>query len=312
MKPPAAATPPAWAVAFAFAVIYISWGTTYLATRTAVADEHMPPALFGGVRLGCAGGLLLAFQLVRGQSLRIDGRTFARLFIVSCFLFLGANWFITVAQTRVPSSVAAVLVATTPLWMGLFAMLWPGGERLHARGWLGLLVGLAGVGLLFAPRVAVSAEAVDTPYLLLVLASSASWAVGSLVLRHHPVPISHLTSAGYQMFFGGVSQIVLGLSLGEIDVLPDHLTAVTVTAFLYLLVVGSLSGFVAFNWLLGHVSVAKVGTYAYVNPAIAVLVGWCAGEAVTLVLLSGIAVILFGVYLVRADKTPPVVTESVE
>lgn len=298
--------PPAWAIVLAFAIIYVSWGTTYLAIRVAVYREQLPPALFGGSRLACAGLILLGFQAATGQSLRVSRRTFLRLLGISLLLFLLGNWLIAVAQTRVPSGVAAVLVATTPLWMALLAMLWPEGERLHLRGWLGLVIGLAGVTLLFAPKLQAGdpLDAADTPFLLLVLASSLAWAVGSLLLRHVALPISHLTSAGYQMLLGGGAQVLIGLALGEVDRVPEQLTGPAVGSFFYLLVVGSLAGFVAFNWLLGHVSAAKVGTYAYVNPVIAVAVGWFDGEAVTGWIVAGIVVILSGVYLVRGEKRP--------
>ena len=125
-----------------------------------------------------------------------------------------------------------------------------------------------------------------------------------LLSRHLNLPIPHLTSAGWQMLFGGMSQILLGTVLGEWPAIPLPLPPRAIGAFLYVLVFGSLMGFVAFNWLLGHVPVAKVGTYAYVNPVIAVFIGACAGEPIDVWLFAGIAVILAGVYLVRGDHAP--------
>jgi drug/metabolite transporter (DMT)-like permease len=297
--------PARWALVVAFGVIYLSWGTTYLAVRTAVHDERMPPALFMGTRIGSAGLILLTYQLARGRSLRLSGRDFLRLFGVSILLFLLANWLISVAQIRLASGMAAVLVATTPLWMGLFSLAWPHGDRLSARGWLGLLLGLAGVLILLAPRLSDPTELLRDFSPLLVLGSAAAWALGSLLLRHAPVSLPHLSSAGYQMLLGGSCQIVLGLSLGEAERVPLPLTPGAIGSFFYLLVVGSLLGFVAYNWLLGHVAAAKVGTYAYVNPVIAILLGWLTGEALTATLLAGIAVILAGVYLVRDQRLAP-------
>lgn len=298
----ALAAPPRWAVVLAFAVIYVSWGTTYWAIRKAVHDEQLPPALFGGARIALAGLLLLTYQVLRGRSLRISARDFVRLLGVSLLLFVLGNWLIAVAQTRVESGMAAVLAATTPLWIGLFALAWPSGERLSVRGWLGLLLGLGGVLVLLAPRLADPAALLHDLSPLLVLGSAAAWGLGSLTLRHSPVMLPHLTSAGFQMLLGGACQVLLGLSLGETALLPSQVTGWAVGSFLYLLVVGSLLGFVAYNWLLGHVPAAQVGTYAYVNPAIALLLGWLTGEAVTAALLVGIAVILVGVYLVRAER----------
>ena len=293
--------PPTWAIALAFAIVYFSWGTTYMATSIAMKDEHMPAALFGGVRLCLAGSLLLLCQSIRGQRLRLSGGVYLRLLLVSWYYFLLANYLINVGQKVVPSGIAAILIATTPLWMGLFGMLWPSGERLSWRGWLGLLIGFGGIVL---TKFDDGLGFLYDLYPLLILGSAACWAMGSLVSRHMALKVPHLTSAGFQMIFGGISQITLGSALGEWHQLPDQLTNRAIGCFVYVLIFGSLLGFVAFNWLLGHIAAAKVGTYAYVNPIIAVFIGWCAGEVVHAWILAGIAVILVGVYLVRADQAP--------
>ena len=145
--------PPAWAVALSFGIIYVVWGTTYLAIKLGVRDEQLPPLLFGGARIVSAGILLLAYQWLRGASLRLSGNDALHLVTTGALLFVAGNGFITYAQKTVDSSIAAVLIATTPLWIGLWATLWPHGERLTPRGWLGLLVGLAGVIVLSAPRL---------------------------------------------------------------------------------------------------------------------------------------------------------------
>jgi drug/metabolite transporter (DMT)-like permease len=295
-------TPPAaWAIALAFGIVFFSWGTTYLATSIAMKEEHMPPGLFGGTRILTAGTILLLYQWARGQTLRLRAGDYLRLFVISAFLFLSSNLLIMYGQKKVESSVAAILIATTPLWMGLFAMFFPRGERLSWRGWLGLTIGFVGIVLTNLDR---RINFFNDFHSLLILGSAACWAMGSLVSRYMALPIPHFTSAGFQMVFGGASQLVLGSAIGEWDDLPGHLSPAAVWAFLYLLVYGSLMGFVAFNWLLGHVSASKVGTYAYVNPVIAVFIGWCAGEVVNAWILAGIAVILLGVYLVRRDHTP--------
>ncbi len=303
------ARPTTWTIVFAFAIIYTSWGTTYLAIKRGVKDEHLPPALFGGARVGLAGLLLLGYLAARGQSLRLARREVATVAVTGCILFVGGNGLITAAEKTVPSGVAAVLAATTPLWIGLLTVLWPGGERLSGRGWLGLVVGLAGVLLLLGPKLGDPADFVRDVGPLLVLGSALSWACGSLVMRHHRLEGSHLTAAGYQMAIGGGCLTLLGLVSGEASRLPEQVTVGAVGSFVYLLVVGSLVGFVAYNWLLGHVSAAKVSTYAYVNPAVAVLIGWADGEEMTVWLAGGIAVILAGVALVRgggvkAGSTP--------
>lgn len=294
--------PSPWALAIGFTLIYISWGTTYLPTRLAVHDEHMPPALFGGIRLFAAGLLLLAYQVCRGAGIGLTRGDFGKILGVSFLLFVAGSGLMNAANETVPSGVCAVLAATTPLWLGLFGMLWPQGDRLTARGWLGLLIGLVGVLLLVIPKLTGTEEFVHNIGVVLVLGSAASWAIGSLVLRRLRFRTSHLTSAAYQMIFGGVSLSLVGVMLGECQRWPETMAPRVLAAFCYLLIFGSLVGFVAFNWLLGHVAAAKVGTYAYVNPVVAVLVGWVAGEEINVWLAAGICVILFGVFLVRGGE----------
>jgi drug/metabolite transporter (DMT)-like permease len=302
---PAAKPPAAWALALAFAIIYTAWGTTYYAIKLGVRDERLPPLLFGGARIAIGGALLLAYQWLRGDSLRMPRRNVLRLLGIGWLMFVAGNGLIGYGQKTVDSSIAAVLIATTPLWIGLLAMLWPGGERLTRRGWLGLVLGLAGVFVLLTPQWLNTELAFDAARFLLVLGSAASWALGSLLLRHVPIEQSRLTAATYQMLLGGVSMLGVGTLLGEVADLPERVTASAVAVFCYLLIVGSLGGFVAFNWLLGHVSAAKVGTYAYVNPLVAVLIGCATGEDFTWALAAGMTIILLGVFLVRGGEKRP-------
>jgi drug/metabolite transporter (DMT)-like permease len=170
---------------------------------------------------------------------------------------------------------------------------------------MGLLIGFGGILLTLARQLQSDLPLLNDRYHMCILGSAMSWALGSLVSRHLPSKLPHLTSAGFQMLFGGLSQTSLGTAVGEWQRLPDEINAQIIGTFLYVLVFGSLSGFVAFNWLLGHVPAAKVGTYAYVNPIIAVFIGWCVNETVIdLNLVAGIGVILLGVYLVRGDHRP--------
>jgi drug/metabolite transporter (DMT)-like permease len=292
--------PATWSLILAFTLVYLSWGTTYLAIKRGVKDEHLPPALFGGVRVCLAGLLLLGYLGLRGERLRLERRDLIGVTLGGALLFVGGNNFLALAERTVPSGVAAILVATTPLWIALFEMFWPRGDRLSGRGWLGLGIGLGGVLLLLTPKLRDPADFLMDFGPLLVLASAASWSLGALVLRHWRLRAAHLTVAGYQMALGGGGQALLGLALGETADLPEQITPGAVGAFVYLLIVGSLVGFVAFNWLLGHVSAARAGTYAYVNPIVAVLVGCLLdGEELTGWIVGGIVVILAGVALVR-------------
>ena len=297
--------PSTWVIGLAFGLLFLTWGTTYYATGYAMKEGGMPPALFGGIRLILAGTILLGYQAACGRSLRLSLLEAGQLLLIALCLFLGANLLITIGQKTVESGVAAILIATTPLFMGLFAMLWPKGERLSWIGWIGLLIGLAGIVLTLAPKIADGIDLVKDLGPLLMLGSAAAWAIGSLFSRQMGVKLPHLTSAGFQMLFGVLCQFTVCTCIGEWPVLIEKLSWGAVAAFLYLLVAGSLIGFVAFNWLLGHVSAAKVGTYAYINPIIAVFIGWITNETeVHAWLIPGIAVILGGVYLVRRDHVP--------
>ncbi len=293
--------PPAWLVALAFALVYVSWGTTYLAIREGV--QAFPPALFGGVRITLAGLVLLGYQVVRRQPLRLPPRDVLWLGLVSLFMFVGGNGLITLAEKSVASGFASVLAATTPLWIGLLEVALPRGERLRGLGWLGLLLGLAGVLVLLPEPWNVGGLFQDGGPLL-VIGSAFFWAVGSVLMRRRRGVGSRLAVATWQLLLGGSCLIVIGLALGEArDVDPARFTPAAVGAFFYLLVVGSLVGFVAYTWLLDHVSAAMAGTYAYVNPAVALLVGWLvAHEEVTPRMLLGMVVILASVALVRSGS----------
>jgi drug/metabolite transporter (DMT)-like permease len=296
--------PSSWALVVGFALVYLSWGTTYLPTRIAIHDETMPPLLFGGIRIFCGGLLLLLYQVGRGGRVSLGAGDFGKIVGVSWLLFVAGSGLMFAASESINSGVCAILAATTPLWLGLFAMLWPHGDRLTPRGWLGLFVGLGGVLLLLAPRLATAEEFGENIGVALALGSAVAWAFGSLVLRHLRLRTAHLTNAAYQLICGGIGLILAGVLLGETRRWPDQVSPRAIQAFLYLLLFGSLVGFVAYNWLLSHVAAAKVGTYAYVNPVIAVLVGWVAGEEFTAWLAAGISVILLGVFLVRDGERP--------
>jgi drug/metabolite transporter (DMT)-like permease len=299
--------PAVWAITLAFACLYISWGTTYLAIREGV--KTLPPALFGGTRLAAAGLVLLTYLAARAQRLMLPRRELLDAAVVGICLFVFGNGLITFAEKSVLSIVTAVLVATTPIWFALLESVWPWGERLTTRGWLGLALGMAGVLVLLAPELRQIDHFFDDLGPLLILGSAFSWAVGSFVLRHRRKGQqgSHLLSAAYQMVIGGLLLTFVGLVAGETKELTvDSLTSTAVFSFFYLLVVGSLVGFVAYNWLLGHVSPVLVGTYAYVNPVVAILVGWLiGGEALSLWILAGVATILSGVALVRIGGVRP-------
>jgi drug/metabolite transporter (DMT)-like permease len=292
-----------WPLVLAFSLVYLSWGTTYLAIKVGVRD--LPPGLFGGVRYIVAGMLLLSFLGLRREPLAVPRREWGWLTLSSLFLMVGGNGLINLAETTVDSGVASVLAATTPLWLALLETIWPWGEKLSGRGWLGVFLGLGGVLVLLAPRLDSPARFLQESGPLLVLASAACWAAGSFILRHQRRSSPPLATAAYQMILGGSALSLVGLAAGEGGQLsPEHFTSEAVFAFFYLLIVGSLIGFVAYTWLLARVSATLAGTYAYVNPVVAILVAGLLGrEEITGGIIGGMLIILAGVALVRVGGT---------
>jgi drug/metabolite transporter (DMT)-like permease len=305
LTPNLASRPARWRVVLAFSLVYLSWGTTFLAIRKGV--ETFPPALFSGTRVALAGILLLGYMAWRGQPLRLGRKEFLWTWLISVLMFVGGNGLLSFGEQRIESGLASVLAATSPLWVALLEMLWPWGDRLRPLGWLGLLAGLGGVMLLLAPGLRGPTALWREIGPLFILGSALSWAIGSFLVRHRRLRVDHLASASYQMILGGGSLCVLGLFLGEgAQVEAAHTSPAAVYAFIHLLVFGSLVGFVAYNWLLNHVSSTLAGTYAYVNPLVAILVGWLVGgERITGWIVAGMGVILLGVALVRSGVVPP-------
>lgn len=288
-------------------IVWSCWGTTYLAIRIGVQD--LPPFLFSGLRLVLAGLILVGFLYLWKGKVFLPGKSFWPILASGLFLFVGGNGLCTWAEKSVESGLASVLVATTPLWLSLFDSLWPGGERLPVFKWAGLLLGFGGVCLILL-------DGGNQPQLLeweqweegnlLALASAFCWAIGSIIQRRLVPKMDAVQIAGWQMLLGGLALSVLGLATREpAQITPEHLTYSAVGAFFYLLVFGSLLGFVAFVWLLQHTTPAIAGTYGYVNPVVAVWVGWLlGGESPGWIILPGMGLILLAVFLVRLPGAP--------
>jgi drug/metabolite transporter (DMT)-like permease len=293
------ARPSRFAILFAFAVLYISWGTTYSASK--VGLEYFPPCLFAGTRLALAGAILLSTLVALGQSIRLDRRRLTVVALSGFFLFMAGNGLLTYAQTMLASGMAAVLVSPTPLYFALLEWLTPRGERLTPRGWLGLALGLGGVAILGLQRVEPGSNQAFGLGFLLATGSSIAWSFGSLMIRHKAPRTSPFVVAGYQMLVGGLALTLLGLLFGEVGRIgPQAFTPVSIGAYLYLLAAASLGGFVAYIYLLAHVSPALVSTHAYVNPVVALIVGFAwLGEPITALTLGCMGVILAGVTLLR-------------
>jgi drug/metabolite transporter (DMT)-like permease len=262
------ATPaPRWQIALALASIYLIWGSTYLAIGVAV--ETMPPLLMAGARFLLAGALLYGAMRWRGEPAP-SAEQWRSAAIVGTLLLLGGNGLVCLAERSVISSLAALLVATVPLWMVLLP--WAiGSSRPPLRTLLALATGLAGVALL---TMGGQGQGVDPLGAALLIAATLSWAIGSLwsrQLRHAPSP---LVSTSLQMLCGGAALLVLAVLVGDVGRLDPHaMTAASLASFAYLVTVGSIVGFGSYVFLLRHTSATLATSYSYVNPLVALALG---------------------------------------
>ena len=288
------------AVAYAaFAIVCVVWGTTYLGIR--VALETIPPFLLTGIRFVVAGAIMIGIAKLRGEALPRDRRTLAHLALIG-FLMVGVgNLTVVWAEQWVPSGLAALLVATAPFWMAIIEMFRTTGERMDARGVVGMLIGFSGVAMLVTPRGSGGVWSIG--FLLGALAIQVGgicWQLGSAHgkynLRHVPL----LASAALQMLFGGVMVSVISVAIGE----PARFTlnSRTLVALVYLTLFGSVLAYSAYVFALAHLRTTTTALYAYVNPVVAVFLGWLIlDEPLTWLSVVAMVVILGGVALVQSS-----------
>lgn len=292
-------------VVLAFAAVYLIWGSTYLAIKVAI--ETLPPFFMASLRFLIAGSLLYALATLRGAR-RPSREHWGASFIVGALLLVGGNGALVWSEERVPSGLAALLLATIPIWMVLLDSFRKGGPKLGARVMGGLAVGIAGLGLLVGPSELWGSSRVDPLGAGVLMFGSLSWSVGSLYSRHAKLPPSPFLAAAMEMLAGGALLIAVGMVSGEGRQL--HWAAVStrsMAGLLYLVIFGSLLGFTAYIWLLGVASTARVSTYAYVNPVVAVFLGWAfAGEALSVRELLATAAIVGAVALIITHRPEPV------
>ncbi|MBI2383614.1 MAG: EamA family transporter [Gammaproteobacteria bacterium] len=277
----------------AFATVYLVWGSTYLAIRVGVAA--LPPALFAGVRFLLAGLVMLAFALARGAQLPRSPRDWATVAITGVLMLVGANGLVTWSEQWVESNQAALIVATSALWLAGIGALGPNGERVNARTVAGLLLGFGGVAVLVGSGLELRAGP-PLAYAALI-SSSALWSMGSVYSRRHPVGAAPIMTAALQTLTAAAVLIPLGVLLGE----PARWSwePRALWALAYLIVFGSCIAYAAYAWLVHEVSPARLGTYAYVNPAVAVFLGWwLLGERLNPTQIAGTVIILLGVVIV--------------
>jgi drug/metabolite transporter (DMT)-like permease len=291
-----------WKTLLAFAIIYLVWGSTYLAIRVGVRE--VPPFLLAAIRFLIAGLVLYGWMTVRGERQPI-GREWASASLLAIMFFVLDYGLLFWAEQRVPSGIAAVMMATIPVFIALAEIILLRTQRLTLRLGLALLIGMGGVAVLMSHSLNLGGAPIDTVGALALIVASISCGVSSVLARRLPLPPSKVMSAGSQMLAGGVFLALTAAALGEFrDFHPWTVSREAWLSLLYLIVAGSIIAFTAYLWLIHHVSPTKVGTYAYVNPVVAVMVGYfLGGEALGLRTILGAAFVLISVLVITTTGT---------
>jgi drug/metabolite transporter (DMT)-like permease len=297
-------------VILAMLILYIVWGTTYLGIKVGL-DANLPPALFACVRQFIAAAIMFGIVAWRGTSLKIDRRDLRIATIAGILLIVGGQYFTFLAEQHVPSGLSALIVALVPLWIALAESLFPDMRRPSALGWLGLVIGFSGLGILVWPRlVGVSAGPGELMGIGLQIVGTWLWTAGTIYGKRHEAKADSLVLTAYEMLIAGGVLLVIGTLLGEWP--RFQVDAKGFWAIAYLAILGSVVAFTAFNYALKHLTASKVMTYAYVNPVIAVFAGAAAGriglvdpEPIQAATLIGMVVIVAGVALTTTAPTLP-------
>ena len=310
--------PARWKTLLAFAIIYFVWGSTFFAIRVGVSE--VPPFLFCAMRFLAAGLLVYVWAIVQGGRTP-DARQWLSAFLLALLIFVGDYGLLFWAEQRVPSGIAAVILATIPAFMALAEIVILGTQRLTARLFLALLAGIAGVAVLMSRSIdlgelgKLGGAPIDTAGAVGLIVGAISWSVASALARKLPLPASKVMSSGAQMLAGGAMLLAVSAARGEwrgFDLLAVSRTAWV--ALVYLVLAGSIAGFTAYVWLLHHESPTKVGTYAYVNPVVAVIIGYfLGGEPLgTRTVVGGVFVLASVVTITSMRGKAPAVAEDAE
>ncbi len=304
--------PAAWKTLLAFSIIYFVWGSTFLAIRIGV--HEVPPLLFAAMRFGTAGVALLVWTIAKREQMP-RGKEWLTLTVLAALIFLCDYGLLFWAEQRVPSGIAAVMLATIPAFMALSEIVFLRTQKLTVRLAVALLIGIGGVAVLMSRSLNLGGAPIDQKGALALLGASVTWSFASALPKMMPVPDSKTVSSAMQMFIGGFMLLVVAGGAGEFTRFhPGAVSRGVWWALIYLIVAGSIIGFTAYVWLLHHESPTKVGTYAYVNPVVAVLVGYfLGGEALDARDILGAAFVLVSVILIamsqaKKPETVPAVT----
>jgi len=291
-------------VLFSFACVYLFWGSTYVAIRFGV--EVLSPWVLGSVRFLIAGPLMLALCAARGMKLRQSRRDFAFLAVIGILMLGMGNMGLVWCEQYLPSGLAALLIAVVPLYVALFEVFLPGGEGLRRRGWIGIAIGFAGLIVLLSPGLRAGLHGTGGQLVgsAVAILSAFAWTCGSVLSRRAKLATSAFVAAAWEMLFAGIFNFCLLLAAeGTRGLTHTHWTAQAFWSIAWLITFGSLVGYTAYIYLLDHVPVAKVSTYAYINPIVAVILGAIfLGERLVGIEYIGMAAILIAVYLVTSSK----------
>jgi drug/metabolite transporter (DMT)-like permease len=295
-------------VILAFALVYVFWGSTYLGIKMAV--DAIPPALMAGTRFFIAGALLLVYCAWRGHAVRITWREAGQLAVIGVLLLTCSNVVLAWAEETLPTGLSALMISITPLWFLLIETWMLRGDRISGAGLAGLGLGIAGITTLLWPKL-MATTALGRAQLfasLALLFASLSWATGSVLSKRWQASVDPFVASGWEMVFAGAVNLTIGAASGGFA--RAHWTAEGIGAIAYLIVFGSWVGFSAYIWLLHNVPMPKVATYAYVNPVVAVFLGWLVlHERLDAYILAGSAVVVASVALVTGAKVKTPVGE---
>jgi drug/metabolite transporter (DMT)-like permease len=292
---------PAWKTLLAFAIIYFVWGSTFLAIRVGVRE--VPPFLLAAMRFLVAGLVLYGWTIARGER-SPSVRQWTSAALLAVLIFVLDYGLLFWAEQRVPSGIAAVMMATIPVFMALSEIVFLRTQKLTVRLALALSVGIGGVAVLMSRSLNLGGVPIDRAGAIALIVAAMSWSVSSALTRKLPLPDSKVMSSGAQMLAGGVFLALTAAALGEFrNFRPWTVSRGVWFALLYLIVAGSIVAFTAYVWLIHHESPTKVGTYAYVNPVVAVLLGhFLGGEALGLRTIVGTVFVLIGVVAIATTR----------
>src|SRR3984893_5649147 len=296
---------PTWKTFLAFAIIYFVWGSTFLAIRVGVRE--VPPFLLAAMRFLVAGLVLYGWMIAQGER-SPTWRQWRSASFLAILIFVVDYGLLFWSEQRVPSGIAAVMLATIPVFMALSEIIFLRTQRLTGRLAFALLVGIGGVAVLMSRSLNLGGTPIDRVGAIALIVSSMSWSVASVLTRKLPLPPSKVMSSGAQMLAGGVFLALTAAALGEFrNFHPSTVSRGAWLALLYLIVAGSIIGFTAYVWLLHHESPTKVGTYAYVNPIVAVLVGYFLGgeELTTRTMLGSLCILVSVVVITTMPAKKP-------